>query len=543
MTTILLQNARIIDGTGAPGFHGHVLLSGHRIAAVIRGAGEAISADEVLDCAGLCVTPGFIDMHSHADWQLPSDSHGDLLLHLLEQGVTTVVGGNCGVSPAPIRRSTIPLLERLASIAMDGPLGYEWSSVGGYLEKLEQTSPALNVAELVGHASIRYIEAGADHGRMRPDQLRRCEDHLRQAFDEGACGVSFGLGYSPGMYSPPDELEAFCLVAAAAGKPATVHLKALSWLSPCYPPTYLRSHNVRALRETLRVARDTGVRLQISHFIFAGRNTWRTGQHCLELVEEARRQGMDVMIDAFPYTCGNTTINAFLSYWFLAKLPGAYRSRLDRLRLAAEFGIAFPLIGFGYSDFQVMDIAVDGWEWCNGLTLADIAERWRVSPFEALLRISETSAGATLMLLHTYSGEPGRESVLESVLSHPLCLFETDTVILRRGYPNPASLGAFPRVLGEYCRERRLFGLEDAVRRMTSASADRFGLRDRGRLEPGKAADVVVFDAEQVGDCPPVGSRPAERPRGIHHVFLNGTQVVRAGRYEGGPRVGEVLRV
>jgi len=345
------------------------------------------------------------------------------------------------------------------------------------------------------------------------------------------------------MFSPTHELEGYAALAARAGKPIAVHNKALSWLSPCYPATTLRAHNVLALEESLDLARKTGAQLQISHLIFAGRRSWRTAERCLDLVERARGDGVDVMVDAYPYTCGNTTIDALLPYWFLAKLPGAYHSPWARRVLRAELAVGFALVGLGYDDVQIMDVAVPGWEWCNGQRLPEIARRWRCSKFEAMLRISEKSRGAALVLYHSFSGESGAEGPLETVLSAPWCLFESDAVHRRRGYPNPAALGTFPRILGEYSRRRGLFSLEDAVHRMTGASADRFGLRGRGRIGVGQAADLVVFHAARVDDAVSLGTEAEGSPRGIEHVFVNGTEVVRNGCYLDGERVGRVLRV
>jgi N-acyl-D-amino-acid deacylase len=249
------------------------------------------------------------------------------------------------------------------------------------------------------------------------------------------------------------------------------------------------------------------------------------------------------MIDAFPYTCGNTTINVPLPYWFLAMLPRGYHSRWARTRLRAELELGFRLVGFGYQDFQVMDAAIEGQEDLDGLTIAEIAARSDASPFDVLLDLSERSAGQTLMLFHKYSGTLGNEEVLDTVLSNPLCLFETDALVTSKGYPNPAAIGTFPRILGEFVRNRKRFGIEDAIQRMTSASAERFGLRDRGVLASGKAADVVIFDPEEVADTPPAAGQPAEKPKGIRHVFVNGRHVVRDSCFATGNRAGRVLRV
>ncbi len=542
MGTTLLRSGKIVDGTGKPAWTGHLLIEDDKIKALIKDGEKTPAADLEIDAQGLVIAPGFIDMHSHGDWLLPAEDHPETLSCMIEQGVTTLVGGNCGVSPAPIRPETLPLLEKFGSTLIDKPLNYRWRSMAQFLDHIQESEPLINLAEIAGHASIRYAATDSRRGLMSREELDACRDELRRAFDEGAHGLSFGLGYDPGMYSPLEELEALCKVAADAGKPATVHLKALSRVSPCYPVTYPGSHNVRALREMLEIAEKTGVMLQLSHFIFVGRNSWGTAQKCLKMVDDARARGLDVMIDAFPYTCGNTTILAPFPYWFLENLDKAYSSRLARARLKVELELGFRLVGFIYKDFQIMDIAVEGWEDLNGLRITDVAQKWKTTPFNAMLEIARKSEGATLMLFHTYSGEPGNEKPINAVLGHEACLFETDTIIKSRGYPNPAAIGTFPKILGDYVREKKMLGLEDAVSRMSGKSAERFGITDRGTLAEGKAADIVVFDPQEISDTPPVGTGPAGKPKGIRQVFINGEHAVENGEYLPGVRAGKVLR-
>ncbi|MFW6050382.1 MAG: N-acyl-D-amino-acid deacylase family protein [Myxococcota bacterium] len=541
MGTTLLSNGRIVDGSGEAAFDGHVLLEGDRIAEVIRGEARP-AADRVIDAGGRVVAPGFVDMHSHADFLMPRDDHDRLVRSFLEQGVTTVVAGNCGISPAPVRGRTRARLEGFASIAIDKPLPWSWESMGEYLDVLDAARPAVNVAQLVGHAALRYAATDSRRGAMDASDVRRCEEATRAAFDQGACGLSFGLGYDPGMYSPLDELEAFSRVAASAGKTVTAHLKAYSWLSPTYPLHHLRPHNLRAIREMLEVTRRARARLQISHFIFVGRHTWRTAGRALELVDDARARGQDVMIDAFPYTCGNTTVNVSLPYWFLAMGPEAYRSRAARARLRLELELGYRLVGFRWEDFQVMQVGVDGWEELDGLTVAELGRRWGIAPFDAFLRVAEASRGSALMLLHSYSGDPAGRGPIEDVIAHEACLFETDAIARSDGWPNPATMGAFPKILARWVRETGRIRLEDAVRRMTAASLERFGITDRGRVARGQAADLVVFDPDTIADTPPAPGRPAGRPRGIAHVFVNGAQVVEDGVHLPDRRHGRTLR-
>jgi N-acyl-D-aspartate/D-glutamate deacylase len=543
MPSLLVENAQIIDGTGAPAFPGHLLVEGARIRDILPFDTRLPEADTRVDAGGRVLCPGFIDMHSHADWSLCTPDHPRTLACLVEQGVTTVVGGNCGFSPAPMASAkNSAQMKKAISLFTGGALPLSWPSMGDFLDTVDHLGPIVNLAQLAGHASIRMAAADTLRGALSPREQDACLLALRSALDQGACGLSLGLGYEPGMYAPETEIDAFCRTARAAGKPVTVHMKALSRISPAYPLTTVTAHNLKALREALDMARRTGVTLQISHFIFVGRHSWTSARSALKMVAAARAEGVDVMIDAFPYTAGNTLIEAILPAWFLKALPPGFSNPLLLARLRLELEVGFRLVGFMYPDFQVMDAAVDGWEDLNGMTLDQVARKWHISNFKALLRLCRESAGEATMLFHAYSGEPGNETVLESVLACPWCLFETDAIIKPRGLSNPSALGTFPRILGHCCRDRQLFPLADAVYRMTGASARRFGLSDRGEIAPGKAADLVIFDPERVGDSPPSGSAPAGRPAGIDHVIINGRQVVADGVYLEGCRFGQVLR-
>lgn len=543
MKTLLLKNGTIIDGSGRKAFKGHVLIHGDRIKAVKANDGFP-EADTEIDARGKVISPGFIDMHSHSDWVLPREDHELAMKCLPEQGITTIIGGNCGFSPAPISENMRQLLGMSHFKLMnDRPLDYRWESFENYLECIEKARPIVNTAHQAGHASLRLGQAELHRRSLSRDEMKECLKALEESFDQGACGLSCGLGYEPGMYASLEELESFCRAAAKAGKPVTVHLKALSRISPTYSPAYVKPHNVRALKEMIEIGRKTGVRLQLSHMIFVGRNSWPTAEKCLRIIEDERARGQDIKFDAFPYTFGNTTINAVLPYWFLSRLPQAYQSQWARNVLRAELKLGFSLVGFSYRDFQVMDAGNGHWQDLNGYRVVDVARRWKLSPFETVLKLSEDSQGQAVVLFHAYSGEPGREKVLDDVLKNDLCLFETDALTRYGGYPNPAALGTFPKILGQYVRERGLFSMENAIRRMTFDSADRFGIRDRGMLTAGKKADVVIFDPETIDETPAKGHHPAGRPKGIAHVFINGQHAVKNGEYLENLRAGEVIRV
>lgn len=542
MGTTILKNGKIIDGLGNRPFVGHVFIKDDQIEAVMKESETLPPADMLIDASDCTIAPGFIDMHSHADWVLPSPKHPQLLNCLLEQGITTIVAGNCGISPAPVNHERLHSLEwhNVASVCLDEPLNYTWCSIGEFLDNIETLHPVLNVAQLVGHGAIRNSVAITPNRPMNSNELETCLDELRYAFDQGACGLSFGLGYSPGMYSPIEEVKAFCLAAKTSNKLVTVHLRSYAKISRLYSPKILsKPHNLRALQEMLNIARQTGLKLQVSHIMFAGRKTWPTAEDFIRMIDDAYREGIDVMVDAYPYTFGNTSIDVLLSPEFIATMPASFRSKGAHMKLHCGNEIGFRILGTSYEDWQLMDAAIEGWEDLSGLTVPAIAGKRNTSPLNIVLTLSETSQGAASMLCHALSNE----QILEHILSHDLCLFETDAIIKSKGYPNPAALGTFPKILGHYVRDRKLFSIEKAVQRMTSASAKRFGIKDRGILEPGKAADIVVFNSETVSETPSTGGKPAGRPTGIQHVFVNGTQVVEHGEYIGSVRAGQVLRL
>ena len=227
----------------------------------------------------------------------------------------------------------------------------------------------------------------------------------------------------------------------------------------------------------------------------------------------------------------------------MRKAPDSYHSRYLRTLVRVEHWFGYRQHGCSLGDCQVLDASVEGWENLSGLTLNEIARLWKTSYSGAIIRLSDASKGQANILIHDFAGSPDHEEPLEAILSHVLCLFGTDVLIRDSAYPNPGALGSFPRILGLYVRGKQLFSLENAIKRMTSDSAARFGLKDRGILAEGKAADIVVFDPQTISDVPPQGGQPAQRPRGVHHVFLNGVHVVKDGIYFCEKRAGKVLKV
>lgn len=535
-----LAGGTVIDGTGAPGVRADVAIDGGRIRAV--GDLAALEAANVIDCRGRVVTPGFIDIHSHADWLLPGADHGALVEPFVRQGMTTVVTGNCGFSPAPVSERSRDAARGASRLLHDGSLDPRWDTMLGFLDGLAEGGVALNVAQLVGHGSVRSAVTGSlNPAAPGPDELRAMERLVDEALDAGCVGVSTGLGYAPGIFAGEEELTAFARMAARSDKLFTSHLKAYSWASGVYSHDPKdEPHNLAAIREILRVARASGARLQVSHLIFVGRNTWPNHATALRLLDEAHASGVDVAFDAFPYTAGNTTCAVIFPAALLPKLEEVLRDPEQLAGLARFAEMAFGAVGFGLPDIQLMHCDVPEWNHLDGLRIPEAAARVGMEPFEFYARLTVASRRNARVLNHTYSGDRGEEDALRAVLAHPRCTIETDTILTHDGHQNPASFGTFPRVLATYVREG-LFPLEEAVRKMTGAAAERLGWSDRGFVRPGAAADLVVFDPVRLADRATFEA-PHLPPEGLDDVFVNGRAVLRDGAYDAGAKAGEVLR-
>ncbi len=546
----LVKNGTIVDGSGEKAFNGSVAIKDGKILEVMNNSADCEvmekSSTRVFDAEGLIVCPGFIDMHSHADWVMPQEKHSSILAPLLEQGVTTIIGGNCGYSPVPLAKDSSYryMIREATDFVAEQPLDLNWGSTDSYFADLEEKGMALNLAMLAGHGMLRFSLLGDNYTYPGEDSLAEMEGIMTTSLEEGACGISLGLGYAPGIFSEIRELERFADCARKHNKLLTVHLKAYTKLSGAYPLKLFgdEPHNLKALREMLEMAIRTKVKMQISHMLFVGSKTWSSAEQALKMIEEAVDRGADIAFDSFPYTCGNTTVYIAYPAWFLNNIEQNFKNRAARLRLKAEVAIIESQLGFGLKDIQVLWGGHPENEQYEGLFFDEIARRLGCSVTEAYLRVSEKSLGKTLCLMHKYNGDEENEEVLREVLSHPLNLFETDTILTSRGLRNPSSFGTFPRIIQKYHKELNLFKLEEAISKMTGKSAERFGITDRGIIAKDKWADLVIFDYDQIRDNTTF-SNLEQRPSGIKHVFINGKEVVKDGRADHAILAGQAVRV
>ncbi len=516
---IVLKSGLIVDGTGSAPYTATVLIKAGRIRRITTKPVRTTGV--VIDCAGRVISPGFIDVHSHLDWHLPIKGHDELKYPFLAQGITTVVAGNCGITAAGIRRGST-WKQQIAELPLAaGLMTMQWESVEEYFSRLASSGASHNIAILAGHGTTRASIRGLESSPLHPYESKELLWLLESAMDQGARGVSLGLQYEPGMYARPEELLEVARLVKKKNKLLTVHLRAYSALAPGYKiRAFGEPHNLIALREALDLARASGVRLQVSHLIFVGSRTWRTVDKAVALIDAAIADGVDVRFDTYPYPCGASVISVLLPGWFLARGAAAYAEPSTLRRLAREIKAVERLLGFGPGDIQVTDTLDPDLAEYNGKFLNEIARLRRTSPIDALIDIARRSSGRARVLCHRY----GTKSIVESLMRHPASLFITDAWVERHGVQNPAAYGAFPRML-QLARDRRLLPLEEVVRKMTGAAAERFDLPERGFIKEGYAADITVFDWEGVldnttnaeTDAAPTGHRLRLREREEDH--------------------------
>lgn len=522
---LVVHGGQVLDGTGAPAFPADVGISGGRIAALGRIGPEA--GRKAIDATGMHVCPGFIDIHTHSDGGILRYPTAD---SRVRQGVTTEVTGNCGSSAAPIAgRDAESTRQEMKDEGVDA----RWSDVASYLDVLDRTGLAINHALLLGQGTLRANAIGLVDRPLTRDELDAVLHAVEAGLDQGAFGLSTGLEYTPGRYTPAGEIVAMARVVSRYGGLYATHMRDEE------------SVLLEAVDEAIAVGRMTGARVEVSHLKAAGRPNWGRQQGAIDLIASARRDGVMVLADAYPYTAYSTGLTILLSSAALEGGTAAMMGRLrdpkwrDRMRgevaekMASELG--------DYALIVIARVRTPGNQALVGKNMADIARGWNVEPVDAVLRLIEEEEGSVGIVGHGMSPDN-----VEMVLRHPLVMIGSDGSSMApigraaATRPHPRSYGAFARVLGYYARERKLFDLPEAVKKMTSMPADQVGIRDRGRIARGLAADLVVFDAATVKDEATFDD-PHRYASGIPFVLVNGVPVVESGKHTGA-KAGRALR-
>lgn len=535
---IAIMGGRVVDGTGRPPFDGDVYISDGVIAAVEEtlaprcaetGCGRPVSGDAIrIDASGRLVCPGFIDIHSHSDKTLLINPLAESKIH---QGVTTEVVGNCGYSLVPQSEKNRANIMRDLD---DYDLGIDltWNSPGEYLSAVDAAEPSVNVVALIGHGAIRSAVMGYEMAQPDSAQMEEMKYLVRRALDEGFAGISSGLIYSPGVYSTTEELVELARAAAEMGGFYATHIRGE------------RERLADAVAEAIRIGRKSGAGVQISHLKAAGRPNWGAVGGVLRTIEKARGDGIDVAADQYPYTASSTSLGAVLPSWAHAGGREAAIARLRdpavRARIEAEVEAREGEIG-GWEEICVSSVAGGENRDLEGKFIVDIARLRGIKPSIALTGILLEERMAAEMIRFSIS-----ETDVREVMASQFVMVGSDGSALAPsgalgvGRPHPRNYGTFPRVLGRYAIREQVIPVESAVRKMTSLPATRLGLRDRGILKKGCAADIVVIHPGRIIDTATF-QKPLQYPDGVECVIVNGHVTIRNGVHLG-TKKGRVLR-
>lgn len=525
----LITNARVVDGSGNPWFYGDVAMQGDRIAAITSPGGIAPDqVAEVVDAAGMVVAPGFIDILSHSIWTLMKDGRS---LSKITQGVTTEIMGE-GWTPAPfIGRVDLDSVKK-QPMAKYLPEWVErmpgWTRLRDWLDAMIDHGVSPNIGTFLGGGTLRRIVRGMEMGSSSADEIAQMQRIMGEAMEDGALGVSEALIYPPSAYADTDELVAIAQVVRAHGGIYITHLRSEA------------DELLGALDEALTVGREADLPVQVYHIKAAGRRNWPKMTQMIARIKRARREGIDITADLYPYTSAGTGLASVLPPW--ASENDALFDNLRDPAIRARIRAA-TLNPTGAWE-AMADLAGPEGVMLNGLerpenqqfvgkSLAEIAElrgqEWIDAVFDIIL--SEDQRISAIYQLMS-------EENLRLQLQQPWVTISTDAGGADPAWSkpigpvHPRAYGTYPRVLGKYVREEGVITLEEAVRKMSSAVAARLGLHDRGLLRPGMAADIVIFDPETIADRATF-TDPHQLSVGVRHVWVNGVRVLADGTHTG----------
>ena len=519
---IILRGGTIHDGSGSPPFTGDLAIQGDRIAA-IGALGKATGRTEI-DAAGLAIAPGFINMMSWANESLIEDGRAQ---SDIRQGVTLEVLGE-GHSMGPLNdRMKKDLLESQGDIRYPIP----WTTLGEYLEHLEERGVSPNVASFIGAATPRIHVIGHENRAPSPEELERMQALVRHAMEEGALGVASSLVYPPGSFASTEELIALCRAAAPLGGLYASHLRSEG------------STLVEAVEELIRIAREAGIRAEIYHLKTAGKPNWPKLDEVIARVEQARAGGLEITADVYTYAAGSTGLNASMPPWVQ---EGGFDASIERMKdpdtreriaremkeWSGEWENMFLQAG-SPEGILLVGFKSDALKPLTGKTLADVARMRGKSAEDTAMDLIVEDKSRIGTVYFTQS-----EDNLRRKVRLPWVSFCSDSAALAphgaflKSSVHPRAYGSFARVLGKFSRDEKLFPLEEAIRKLTSLPAETLRLDRRGWLREGYFADVAVFDPAKIQDHATYAD-PHRYATGMVHVIVNGVPVLRDGEHTG----------
>ncbi len=515
---LLISGGMVFDGTQASGRKVDLGIKQDKIVAIEKNI-KTEKARKVIDARNYAVSPGFIDAHSHTDVGLLVNPKAE---SKIRQGVTTEINGNCGYSPFPIASSIWD--ETRDRMKDEYDLELDWNDIQGFFQRLEKRKMALNYATLLGQGSLRGAVVGFDDKLPTKEELQHMKSLVAANMRAGAVGLSTGLEYAPGSYADTGEITELCRQVAKLGGVYATHIRDEG------------DDLLLALDEAVVIAQDSGVSLQVSHLKVAYPRNWSKITAALQKIEKAQEQGVSILADRYPYIAGSTGLSFYFPLWAKQGTTSEFISRLqnpdydDRLR--GHIRKQEKKLG-SWDKVLICSVFTPKNKFLEGKTVLQGAGELQEEPYEFMrdLLIEEQNRVSMIIFMM-------KEENLKQILAHPLVVIGSDGTavapygVLHKGKPHPRFYGTFPRVLGKYVREDKLFSLEKAIQKMTSLTARKFGLSAREQIKSGYYADLVIFDPDQVADKA-TWAQPHIYPSGIKTVIVNGQIVVEEGNHTG----------
>lgn len=509
----LLKNGKIYDGSGAPAFCGDILIDGDKITDV----GENLQADDArqIDLNGLSVSSGFFDAHSHNDWYAIKKEPLKYFEPFIRQGITSFVTGNCGLSSTGFEKDS-PYVNKVGA----GLFGFydvtgEYGTLAAFFEAIDQNTPC-NIAALIGHCSARTGVAGYENRALSPEENKKMLEILETGLQQGACGISLGLMYEPGLYAPTSELKDVARLCEKYDRPMTVHPRACSAVSMAYPQLIGRPHLLRALDELAEVAKGTHMKLQYSHAIFVGRKSFKCKDELVSIINRMRSEGVDAQFDIYSELLGVSVITVVMPTWYQAMSKEDKRKPFNKFKFNMLAKITCKLLGFGFDDIEIAYVG-EGNEKYEGKTVAQIAKEEGKSCVDAYLDLCEMSDFKGRVNMGPYS----TPEIVSDLSKDEHVLYMTDAWVEDHGVQNPAIYDCFPKFL-KYALNGTGDTMPNTIRKMTGGVADRFGIKERGYVKPGYYADLTVFDESKLKN----GKEDCGQSFGIERVYINGQAVL-----------------
>jgi N-acyl-D-amino-acid deacylase len=525
---VVIRRGTVYDGTGAPGKTADVAIVDDRIAAI--GDLSAEHGRDEVDAAGLAVAPGFINMLSHSETSLIEDGHAQ---GTLRQGVTLEVFGESSMGPITDEM-------KRDQMARQGDIKFNilWNTLGGYLDHLEARGISTNVASFVSAATIRANEIGLNNRPPTADELERMRGHVRRAMDEGAMGLTTALIYIPGVFAKTDELVELAKVASQSGGMYISHMRSEG------------NRLLEAIDETLTIAREAHIRAEIYHLKASGESNWNKLDAAIAKIEAARKEGLDITADMYTYTAGSTGLDAAMPPWVQEGGYAAWATRLknEAIRARVRREMTTPsdawenlLLAAGGQGTLLVGFKNEALRIYAGKTLAEVAKLRGTSVQDTAMDLV-VEDGSRVQVVYFLMSE---ENVKKQI-ALPWVSFGSDASSMApegafiKTSTHPRAYGNFARLLGKYVRDEHVIPMEEAIRKLTSFPASTLRIKDRGRLEQGYLADVVVFDPKTIGDVSTY-EKPHQYAIGVKDVWVNGGQVLKDGQHTG-QKPGRIVR-